>query len=183
MSKRRGKARPVDRKPAGERKGPIFSVERLAGDLSEVYEVELDAKTGHILVHAWDDRGYRPPVRLVATEQALREHLRALADDGAAGVFPEATPMQAAYQLFLVHLDEEMATRVTDGSEITFGPGRLDVEPLRAIEQLPDLDPDRGDYWSAGPGAPEPGAGLQFMSPEQYRARYGREPVLPTDDE
>ena len=43
-----------------------------------------------------------------------------MADD-ASEVFPDVDPMQAAYQLFLVHVDEELATHVVAGSEMRLG--------------------------------------------------------------
>jgi hypothetical protein len=53
--------------------------------------------------------------------------------------------------LFLVHLDEELATAAVAGSRITMGPNGLNVDPVREPEPWPDPDPD-GDYaWSAEP--------------------------------
>jgi hypothetical protein len=73
-----------------------------------------------------------------------------MADD-AKDVFPDADAVQAAYQLFLIHLDEELATSVMAGSRITLGPRGLDVDPAREPKPWPDLQPD-GEYgWVAQP--------------------------------
>jgi hypothetical protein len=125
-------------------------------------------------------RRCEPRIRLVVTDHALLRHLRGMARD-AGQVFPEATPLQAAYPLFRVHLDEALATRVLDGSTITSGPGGLDVDPVRAVEPLPKLHPDGVYSWSAEP--PRGEHAPEFMCPQQHRAKYGREPVLRTEGE
>jgi hypothetical protein len=49
--------------------------------------------------------------------------------------------LQPAYQLFLVHLDEETATAAMASSRITMGPRGLDVDPLREPEPWPVWTP------------------------------------------
>ena len=151
------------------RRSRDYSVERLARDLAEDGYVAEQEDDGTIqlrgdAVEAWD-----PPVWLAFTDEELRNHL--LSMDDARDVFPDVDAVQAAYQLFHVHLDEELATAAVPGSRITMGPRGLDVDPAREPEPWPELDPD-GDYaWVADP--PEGFDGkLEFLSPEQYEARY-----------
>jgi hypothetical protein len=147
-----------------------YSVDRLAGDLAEDGEsVERD-DDGAILLLGDRGESWDPPVRLAFTDDELRRYLLSMGSD-AKEAFGEVDAVQAAYQLFLVHLDEELATAAVSGSRITMGPNGLDVDPVREPEPWPDLDRD-GDYtWVADhpDGVDRP---LEFLSPGQYRAEY-----------
>lgn len=96
-------------------------------------------------METWD-----PPVRLAFTDDELRGHLLSMTQD-ASEVFPDVDAVQAAYQLFHVHLDEELATKAVAGSRITMRGARMHVDPIREPQPWPDLDPE-GDYgWVAEP--------------------------------
>jgi hypothetical protein len=135
---------------------------RLAGDLADEGALaELDAATGQVVIHGLDsDEVWEPPVRLAITEEQLGTHLERLSDD-AVDVFPDVAPLQAAYQLFLVHVDETLATEVVPGSEIRLEDGGLQASPEREFSV--DI--------------PEGTGRLLYVSPEQYRALH-RNPFL-----
>jgi hypothetical protein len=134
-------------------------IERLARDLDEEFgRAEVDPAGGGVLVHARGDEPFDPPVRFVSSDSELRAHLSAMAED-AADVFPDVEPMQAAYQLFLVHIDEELATKVVPGSEMRLQDGTWNISPMRPPMAF-DLPPGGGPY--------------VFMSPEQFRSEVRR---------
>jgi hypothetical protein len=180
MPRRRNRDRPMTARLRRVRKSLDYSIDRLARDLAEDGEsVERD-DDGTVLLLG--DRGgsWDPPVQLAFTDDELRRYLLSMGDD-AKGVFGDLDAVQAAYQLFLVHLDEELATAATAGSRITMDANRLEAYPVREPEPWPDLDPE-GDYTWVADRPDEPTQNLEFMSPEQYTARYraefGREPDL-----
>jgi hypothetical protein len=148
MPRRRNRDRPMTARLRRVRRSLDFSIDRLAHDLAEDGEsVERDGD-GTILLLGDRGESWNPPVRLAFTDDELRRYLLSMGDD-AKYVFAEVDAVQAAYQLFLVHLDEELATAATAGSSITMGSNRLEVDPVREPEPWPDLDPD-GDYaWVA----------------------------------
>lgn len=130
MSRRRNRDRPMRARLARVRNSLDYSVERLARDLAEEGELaELD-EYGSILLHGGIGETWNPPARLVLTDDELRRHLLSTAND-ARDVFPEADAVQAAYQLFLIHLDEVLATRAMAGSRVMIGPRGLAVDPAR----------------------------------------------------
>jgi hypothetical protein len=116
-----------------------YSVERLARDLAEEGELAEQDENGSILLRAGIGETWDPPARLVVTDDDLRRHLLSMAND-AKDVFPEVDAVQAAYQLFLIHLDEELATSAVAGSRITIGPRGLDVDPVREPDPWADAD-------------------------------------------
>ncbi len=124
-------------------------VERLVADLTaEFGRAEADPTGEGLLIHARGEEPFDPPVRLVASDVALRAHLAAMADD-ASEVFPDVEPMQAAYQLFLVHVDEELATHAVPGSVMRLGDDGWHTAPLRPPDSF-DLPPDGGPYvWTS----------------------------------
>jgi hypothetical protein len=73
-----------------------------------------------------------------------------MADD-AVEVFPDAEPLQAAYQPFDVHLYETLVSRATDGSVIRLSDGGLHASPTR----------------QSSLELPEGAAPFMFVSPEQ----------------
>jgi hypothetical protein len=127
-----------------------FSIDRLARDLAEDGELVERDDDSAILLRG--DRGgsWDPPVRLASSDDELRRYLLSMGDD-ATDVFGDADALQAAYQLFLVHLDEELATAAMAGSSITMDSNRLEVDPVREPEPCPDLDPQGHYEWVADP--------------------------------
>ena len=105
-----------------------YSVDRLARDLADGGELVERDDDGAILLAGGFGETWDPPVRITCTDDELRRHLLSMADD-ARDVFPDVDAVQAAYQLFLVHLDEELATTAVAGSCITLRAGRLYVDP------------------------------------------------------
>jgi hypothetical protein len=134
-------------------------IERLARDLTDEFgRAEVDPAGTGVLIHARGDDEFDPPVRFRSSDADLRAHLSAMADD-AADVFPDVEPLQAAYQLFLVHIDEELATKVVPGSEMQLLDGEWSISPTRPPMTF-DLPPDGGPY--------------VWMSPEQFRREVRR---------
>jgi len=137
----------------------VDMIERLARDLTaEFGRAEIDPVGEGVLIHARGDEPFDPPVRFVASDADLRAHLAVTAED-AHDVFPDVDPLQAAYQLFLVHIDEELATRVVPGSEMRLSDGLWHTSPLRPPDAF-DLPPGGGPY--------------VFMSAEQFRREIRR---------
>jgi len=115
------------------RKSLNYSVARLARDLAEEGELVERDDNGTILLRGGFGEIWGPPVRLALTDDELRRYLLSMGNDGR-DAFGDVDAVQGAYQLFLVHLDEELATAAMAGSRITMGPGGLDVDPVREPE-------------------------------------------------
>src|SRR5689334_19520649 len=150
MPRRRNRARPMAARLARMRRSLDYSIDRLARDLADDGEqIERDVD-GVILFLGGYGESWDPPVRLDANDDELRQYLLSMGDDGV-DAFGEPDAVQAAYQLFLVHLEEELATAATAGSRITLGPDRMVVGPVREPEPWPQLDPDGNYGWTADP--------------------------------
>jgi hypothetical protein len=123
------------------REAGTHSVARLAADLAEDgYSVEVDAERGELVISGEAEERFDPPVRLTETDESLRRSLLALADS-AAELWPDVSPVEAAYRLVLVTIDEEVAVAI--------------APPPSSLRPLPP-----GEYY-------------EYLSPEQYRERYG----------
>jgi hypothetical protein len=110
--------------------------ERLARDLAEEGRpVEVDEATGEVVIHGFGDESWNPPVRLSVTGPSLEAHLASFGDE-ALDVFPDVSPLQAAYQLFSVHVDETLATTVVAGSLLRLEDGRLRADPEREFPHV-----------------------------------------------
>jgi hypothetical protein len=77
-----------------------------------------------IVITALDGRRLRAPMRLHVTPETFGRHLRAVAA-GSAGAFPEVSPVEAAWRLFLVHLDETVQTAKPGETELVPVPSGL----------------------------------------------------------
>jgi len=89
---------------------------RLVHDLREEgLEVVADSVPGRLSIVAVPDGHLPHPVQISVTEQSLEECLADLEQD-AADVFPEVSPREAAYRLFVVHLDEELSRARDQGT-------------------------------------------------------------------
>ena len=138
-----------------------FTVEGLARLLREEgTDCEVETAGGHLLIRGDGRETWEPPVRLAMSDADLQAYVRACADSGP-DLWPEVSPVVGGYRLFLIHLDETLATKAVPGSAIRATPDGLVSSPERQVERLSGLDPD-GE--------------LFFLSPEQYRARFGHEP-------
>jgi len=127
MTRRRNRDRPMTARLRRVRRSLDYSVDRLARDLAEDGERVARGGDGSILLPGGFGEDWDPPVRLAFTDDELRRYLLSMADD-ARDVFPDVDAVQAAYQLFLVHLVEELAVVAGAGSRITMGPRGLAVD-------------------------------------------------------
>ncbi|MHA6804671.1 hypothetical protein [Salinifilum ghardaiensis] len=65
----------------------------------------------------WEQEPLDETLRLHVTPRSLGEHLREM-EDGIDLVFPDVQPVVGALQLFLVHIDEAIATRKSGETEL-----------------------------------------------------------------
>ena len=104
MSRRRNRDRPMTARLRRVRRSLDYSIDRLARDLAEDgYLTEQDV--GTILLRGDTVETWDPPIRLAFTDEELRKYLLSMED--ARDVFPDVDAVQAGYQLFHVHLDED----------------------------------------------------------------------------
>jgi hypothetical protein len=126
----------------------MTSLDRLIRDLADQgTQLERDDSPGTLLVRSHNGQPIDPAVLLRLTEQEFARYLAESSDD-ASTVFPSAEPVVAAYRLFLVNLEEELATKAMPGSRITIRGGGLRTRPERPIESL-DLPDSDGYTWEA----------------------------------
>jgi hypothetical protein len=93
--------------------------DQLVGYLRAEGAVSEDADRGLLTITEYDHRVLPTPLRLHITPGSFGQHLRAAAP-GATYVFPDATPLKAAFRLFLVHLDEAVRTAKPGETELVF---------------------------------------------------------------
>lgn len=130
-----------------------WTIRRLADGLRQDGDgVELDESSGHLLIRQWGSEAFEPPAELALGDREFQDVLMRSASSGAGGYDPTIPPLQAAYELFIVHLDEVMAVAAVAGSTITAERGGLSAYPSRVPESF-DL-PDGDYHWSAEPGRP-----------------------------
>lgn len=87
-----------------------YTVARLAAALAEDgYRVAVDEDRGGLVVSGLHEEVFDPPVRIAETDAELRRSLLAMPAD-AAYLWPDVSPVEAAYRLFHVHLDEDIAS-------------------------------------------------------------------------
>ena len=89
--------------------------DQLVGYLGAEGAVCEDA--GLLILTEYDHRPLSSPLHLHITPTSFGEHLRAAAP-GAAHAFPDVPPIEAAWRLFLVHLDEAVRTARPDETEL-----------------------------------------------------------------
>lgn len=90
---------------------------QLVGYLAAEGAVSEDAGRGVLILTEFDHRPLPTPFRLHITPGSFGQHLRAVAP-GATYAFPDVTPIEAAWRLFLVHLDEAVRTAKPDETEL-----------------------------------------------------------------
>lgn len=91
--------------------------DQLVGYLSAEGAVSEVADRGLLILTEYDHRALPSPLHLHVTPISLGEHLRSGAP-GAAHAFPDVTPIEAAWRLFLVHLDEAVRTAKPGETEL-----------------------------------------------------------------
>ncbi|MDD7939334.1 hypothetical protein PHK61_12995 [Actinomycetospora lutea] len=79
--------------------------------------MDEDREQGLVVLIAFDHRPLPVPLRLHITPESFDDHLRTLAPD-AALLFPDVDPLEAAWRLFLIHLDEAVQTVEPDETEL-----------------------------------------------------------------
>ena len=113
--------------------------DQLLGHLAAEGEIEEDPESGVVVLTEFDHRVLERPLRLHLTPHAFGRYLRDAAP-GSAGAFPDIPPLEAAWRLFTVHLDEAVQTARPGETELVLRRGGVD-----------SLRPD----WSRTPFSPE----------------------------
>ena len=83
--------------------------DQLVGYLAAEGAVDEDREQGLVVLTAFNHRPLPTPLRLHITAASFDKHLRTMAPD-AALLFPDVDPLEAAWRLFLVHLEEAVRT-------------------------------------------------------------------------
>lgn len=102
--------------------------DQLLGYLAAEGEIEEDPKSGVVTLLEFDHQVLAQPLRLHLSSSAFAQHLRDAVPDSA-GVFPDVAPLEAAWRLFTVHLDEAVKTARSGETELLLSRGG--VEPRR----------------------------------------------------
>lgn len=102
--------------------------DQLLGYLAAEGEIEEDPDNGVVVLVEFDHRKLEQPLRLHLTPDAFDRHLRDAAPD-AVGAFPDVHPLEAAWRLFTVHLDEAVQTTRLGETELVLV--RYGVESVR----------------------------------------------------
>ncbi|MFC5136985.1 hypothetical protein ACFPK1_01960 [Actinomycetospora rhizophila] len=98
-------------------KPSIGFYDQLVGYLAAEGAVDEDREQGVGVLTVFDHRPLPVPLRLHVTPAAFDGHLRAMAPD-AALVFPDVDSLEAAWRLFLVHLEEAVQTAKPGETEL-----------------------------------------------------------------
>ncbi|GAA4933092.1 hypothetical protein EV188_103670 [Actinomycetospora succinea] len=91
--------------------------DQLVGYLAAEGAVSEDQDQGVVPLTEFDHRPLPTALRLHVTPTTFDEHLRGMAP-GAALLFPAVGPLEAAWRLFLVHLDEGVRTAKPGQTEL-----------------------------------------------------------------
>lgn len=105
--------------------------EQLVGYLEAEGSVREDLVAGLLLIDEFERRQLEPPMRLHLTPESFAQRLEAMATS-AANVFPETSPLDAAWQLFLVHLDEAIQTAKPGETDLVLSPYGVASQPPSA---------------------------------------------------
>jgi hypothetical protein len=124
-------------------------IERLIADLhSEGTDMSVAEDGSACLIHRLHGVPVEPPMVLALAEEELQRHLATLADD-AVEVFSDVGPAEAAYRLFLVHLDEVFAMQAMPSSVISLTAGGLQARPARPDVVIDGLTPGERYEWTS----------------------------------
>lgn len=91
--------------------------DQLVGYLAAEGAIDEDRDRGVVVLAAFDHRPLPTPLRLHITPGSFDDHVRKTAPD-AALVFPDVDPLEAAWRLFLVHLEEAVRTAKPGETEL-----------------------------------------------------------------
>ena len=91
--------------------------DQLVGYLAAKGAVDEDREHGIVVLTAFDHRPLPTPLRLHMTPVSFDEHLRTMAPD-AALLFPDVDRLEAAWRLFLVHLEAAVRTAKPGETEL-----------------------------------------------------------------
>ncbi|MEJ2862833.1 hypothetical protein [Actinomycetospora flava] len=91
--------------------------DQLVGYLAAEGAVDEDREQGVVVLTTFDHRPLPTPLRLHITPATFDEHLREMAP-GASLVFPDVDTLEAAWRLFLVHLEEAIWTAPPGQTEL-----------------------------------------------------------------
>lgn len=91
--------------------------DQLVGYLAAEGAVDEDREQGVVVLTTFDHRPLPVPLRLHITPASFDEHLHGMAQD-AAHLFPDVDPLEAAWRLFLVHLEEAVRTAKPGETEL-----------------------------------------------------------------
>lgn len=115
--------------------------DQLLGYLAAEGEIEEDPANGLVILTEFNQRALERPLRLHLTPSDFGRHLREASPD-AAGLYPDVAPVEAAWRLFTVHLDEAIQTARPSETELMLVRGGLD--PVRPdgtrAPLLPEVD-------------------------------------------
>lgn len=96
--------------------------DQLLGYLAAEGTIEEDPDAGIVVLTEFDHRAVDPPLRLHLTPISFGQHLRDVAPDSAS-LYPDIPPVEAAWRLFTVHLQEGIATARPGETELVLGRG------------------------------------------------------------
>lgn len=103
--------------------------DQLLGYLAAEGAIEEDPGAGIVVLTEFDHGAVNPPLRLHLTPASFGQHLRDAATESAS-LYPDVPPVEAAWRLFTVHLDEAVKTARPGEIELVLRPGG--VYPQRA---------------------------------------------------
>lgn len=130
----------------------VHRVDQLRRDLEEYGAATATAANGDLLISAYREQELSPSMRLSSTHGELAQHLHGLVASGQ-DLWPDASADQGAYNLFLLHLEEALATDARPGADLILDGSGVRVEPT---PRRPDLDLQEEAYWSPEPPAARP---------------------------
>lgn len=96
-----------------------------------------------VLITTFGGRSLSQPMHLHVTPSSFGPLLRSSANESA-GAFPEVEPLEAAWRLFLVHLDEAIQTARPGETELV--PASYGIESLREDMTRAPLAPEQEDH-------------------------------------
>lgn len=99
--------------------------DQLLGYLAAEGSIIEDTEPGIVVLEEYDHRRLDEPLRLHLTASEFGDRLRKMGPD-ARFLRPDADPTDAAWGLFLVHLDEAVATARPGETELMLGRGGVD---------------------------------------------------------
>jgi hypothetical protein len=96
--------------------------DQLLGYLAAEGAIEEDPEAGTVMLREFDHRALVQPLRLHLTPASFGRHLRDAASE-AASLYPDIPPVDGAWRLFTVHLDEAVQAARPGETELVLGRG------------------------------------------------------------